>query len=117
MMADNYTVDDQFVGKERVVREIYEALLGALRPLGAVVEEPKKSSIHLANGSGFAGVHTRKDYLNLNLVSSTPIESPRVNKLEQVSKNRYHNLIRLDSAADVDEELQGWLKSAYERPK
>jgi len=32
---------------------------------------------------------------------------------EQVSKNSFHNEIKLASPSDVDEELLGWLKDAY----
>jgi hypothetical protein len=30
-----------------------------------------------------------------------------------VSKNRYHNEIKLEQPADVDAELVGWLREAY----
>ncbi len=54
-----------------------------------------------------------KSYLLLNLRTDHPIESPRITKTEQVSKNRFHNEVRLASPNDVDEELFGWLKDAY----
>ncbi len=62
---------------------------------------------------GFAGIYPRKSYLLLNLRTHRPIESPRITKAEQVSKNRFHNEVKLASPNDVDEELLGWLKDAY----
>ena len=49
----------------------------------------------------------------LNLRTEHPIDSPRVVKREQVSKNRWHNEVKLASADEVDAELTGWLRAAY----
>ncbi|HYN90020.1 MAG TPA: DUF5655 domain-containing protein [Ardenticatenaceae bacterium] len=103
-----------FDGKAPVVRQVYDRLMAALQQFGPVVEEPKKTSIHLVNKSGFAGVHTRKGYINLEFKADRAVESPRIAKSEQVSRNRFHHLVRLESADDVDAELLAWLKEAYE---
>ncbi|KPV52651.1 hypothetical protein SE17_14195 [Kouleothrix aurantiaca] len=112
-MTDAYTADALFAGKEPVVRETYDRLLEVLHELGPFKVEPKKTSIHLVNTVGFAGVHPRKSFLYLNLRTEKPIESPRVAKTEQVSKNRYHNEIKLEKPNDVDSQLCTWLKEAY----
>ncbi len=103
-----------FVGKDDVVQAIYTRLLQALRSLGPFQEEPKKTSIHLVRTVGFAGVHPRKSYLYLNLRTDHSIESTRISKTEQVSKNRYHNELKLTSPDEIDEEVLGWIKEAYE---
>jgi Domain of unknown function (DUF5655) len=108
-----YTVDALFAGKDQAVRDTYNQLLDVLRELGPLNEEPKKTSIHLSKKTGFAGVHPRKSYLYLNLRTEHPIDSPRVSKVEQVSKNRYHNEIKLVSPEEIDQQLTGWLKEAY----
>jgi hypothetical protein len=102
-----------FAGKDPNVRATYEQLLAALSELGPFAAEPKKTSIHLVKQSGFAGVHPRKGYLYLNLRTAQPIDSPRVVKQEQVSKNRFHNEIKLAQPDDVDPQLVGWLAEAY----
>ena len=61
MTETTYSVDDQFIGKAPDVRAAYDLLVAQLRTFGPVQEQPKKTSIHLANTSGFAGVHTRKN--------------------------------------------------------
>lgn len=114
MTDTGYTVDDQFIGKAPNVREIYNLLLSHIHTFGPVHEQPKKTSIHLANASGFAGVHTRKNYFILNIRSDHPINSPRIIKSEQVSKSRYHQEVKLEKPDDVDAELLAWLKAAYD---
>jgi hypothetical protein len=100
-------------GKNPIVREIYDRLLEAVGSLGPFTSEAKKTSIHLVHTSGFAGVHPRNSYLYLNLRLDHPLVSDRTAKTEQVSRNRWHNEIRLDSPEQVDEELLGWLREAY----
>jgi len=110
----DYTVDDHFAGKPLAIREVYDRLLAALRTIGPVQEEPKKTSIHLVRSSALAGVEVRRDYLLVNIKSSSPIASPRVTKSERLSARRFHQKIKLASPEDVDTELHGWLADAYE---
>jgi hypothetical protein len=108
------TVKEHFEKSSPAVRAAYDAILKAARALGPVEEEPKKTSIHLANGTAFAGIATRKDALLLTLKSSEKINSPRVHKAEQTSANRWHVEIRIAKPGEVDRELRAWLKAAYD---
>jgi hypothetical protein len=96
------------------VRATYDAVLEAARVLGKVREDPKKTSIHLVRKSAFAGIATRKDSLILTLKGSAALASPRVERTQQASANRWHHEVRLRSPSDVDRELRTWLKQAYE---
>ena len=102
-----------FDGKDPVVPAIYARIRETLSGIGEFREDPKKASIHLVRTSGFAGVHPRKSALVLNLRLDRALESPRLLKSEQVSRNRYHNEVKLTQPADVDAELTGWLREAY----
>ena len=113
MVDTGHTVEALFAGKDPAVRTIYARLLEVLGALGPCREEPKQTSVHLARVSGFAGVHPRKSALLLNLRTAGPIDSPRVVKREQVSKNRWHNEVKLAAAEEVDAELLAWLREAY----
>lgn len=108
---------DHFQGKNPEVLRIYEKLIGSLRKFGPIKIEPKKTSIHLGNKFGFAGVYTRQDYINLEVHLSHKLKSPRVAKVEQASANRFHHTIKVDSAKAVDKELISWLKEAYDLKK
>ena len=108
------TVDSHFKGKDPSVRATYARLLEAARALGPVVEEPKKTSIHLMRDTAFAGVATRRSALVLTLKSATDIRSPRIAKRGQTSAHRWHLDVRLDKPGDVDRQVVGWLSAAYE---
>lgn len=108
-----FTVNSHFVGRDPVVRKIYDRLVKAIKRFGPIVEEPKKTSIHIVNRTALAGVATRKGHLVLTIKSDRKLASPRIHKSEQTSASRFHHEVKLTSPADVDEELAGWLKAAY----
>jgi hypothetical protein len=109
----DYTELDHLQDKEQIVTDIYEKLIAELHQFGKIKIEPKKTSIHLANRFGFAGVYTRKDYINLEVHLNYKLTSNRVSKVEQASANRFHHTIRLTRPKEIDKELLTWLKEAY----
>lgn len=113
----NFTLESHFADKSPTVREIYNRLMKALNKFGPVTEEPKKTSIHLVHASALAGVSTRKEALWLNIRMDHRIDSPRIHKVDQVSARRFHNELKLTSPDEVDAELVGWLKEAYQLGK
>ena len=103
--------------KEPVVTDIYERLIAELQKFGPLKIEPKKTSIHLGSRFGFAGVYTRKDYINLEVHLDHKLTSKRVSKVEQASANRYHHTIKLVNPNEIDGELLDWLQNAYDLKK
>jgi len=112
-MTENFSLDSHFSGKEPSVRTMYDHLLSALREFGKVIEEPRKTSIHLVNVSAFAGVQTRGTYILLNIKADHKIESPRIHKADQISASRFHHRVKISSVGEIDSELIGWLREAY----
>jgi hypothetical protein len=108
-----FSTSQHFENKDPVVKSIYDRILNEARKFGAVIEEPKKTSIHLVNKSAFAGVATRRNALILNIKSSSPIKHARISKSEQLSASRFHQEVKLTSPEEVDSILVGWLKEAY----
>src|ERR1700759_3723396 len=103
-----YTELNHLEDKEPVVTEIYERMISELQKFGPLKIEPKKTSIHLGNRFGFAGVYTRKDYINLEVHLKSKLKSSRVSKVEQASPNRYHHTIKVSSPKEIDKELLTW---------
>ena len=102
-----------FEGKEPKVKEIYEAIKGAVNELDTVKLETKKTSIHVVARVAFLGIHPKTKWLDLNIVTVEPISSPRVLKSERVSANRFHNTVRLTEESQVDSELINWIKKSF----
>lgn len=109
-----FTVAQHFADRPETLKATYEAILSAARKFGPVVEDPKKTSIHLNRRTAFAGIAIRRASLIVTVKSSSDIGSDRVRKRERASANRWHLEIALSTPAEVDREVRGWLKSAYE---
>ena len=110
---DEFTIESHFEGKDDSVRRIYDRLLKEARRFGPVIEEPKKTSIHLVNRTAFAGVAMRQHALIVTIKSDCNLSSPRIHKSEQTSAKRFHHQVKVNSPAEVDAELVKWLKDAY----
>jgi hypothetical protein len=114
MSNNQFSVASHFTGKEPETRKIYDRLLKTSGAFGRFTEDPKKTSIHLVNRTAFAGVATRKTAIVLTIKSDRKLASPRIHKSEQTSASRFHHEVKLTSPAEIDAELTGWLKAAYE---
>ena len=112
-----YTESDHLKDKDRIVTDIYEKLIAELHRFGPIRIEPKKTSIHLGNRFGFAGVYTQKKAINLEVHLNHKLTSPRIGKVEQASANRFHHTIKLAEPGDVNDELLQWLREAYDLKK
>lgn len=114
MSTQTHSIADHFEGRSPAVRRIYDRLLEAAGAFGPVEEDPKKTSIHLNRKTAFAGIATRKELLILTLKAEQDIQSARIARHEQASARRWHLEVKLSDPTDVDSELIGWLKDAYE---
>jgi hypothetical protein len=108
-----YTLEPHFVGKAAAVRQTYDELLAAAGWLGPVQVAPRQASINLINRVTFGAIYPRKNYLYLELLNNRPLTSPRLQKSQHLSANRYAHTFRLESAEDVDEEMEGLMAEAY----
>ena len=93
---------------------LYQRLQSALRKLGPFREEVKKTSVHFVRAAAFVGVHFRKSHLVITIKAAGPMDSPRVVKTEQVSKNRWHCEVKISDPTDIDRELTDWMRTAYD---
>ncbi|MES9684927.1 DNA replication protein DnaC [Bacillus sp. AFS001701] len=106
--------NELFLNKASNVNEIYSKILDLLKEIGPFEIEFKKTSIHLLNKSSFCGVHPKKKWLDFNLVTNHQIEHEKITKIEQVSKNRFHNNFRFHSIDDLDQAFLVLLKESYQ---
>ena len=110
------SVAAQYAGERLALKPIYNALIKSAKKLGKDVEvSPKKTYVSLRRSKQFALIQpstkTRVD-IGLNLKGVRPTR--RLENAGSFNAMCTHRL-RLTSQKDVDSELAGWLKVAYEK--
>ena len=108
-------VSEMFAGDKAVQRPVFDALMTAIRTFGGDIEEaPKKGYLSLRRKTQFATLHpstkTRFD-VGLKLKGVPP--SGRLEAAGSWNAMMTHR-VRLASASEIDAELLGWLRQAYD---
>ena len=96
------------------LKGVYERLLKAVGRFGPVLAERGDRSVLLRSRGGFVGVHPKRDGLDLQIVTDHVIRAARVGKVDRVSASRFHVHVRIASPEDIDTQLLGWLRDAYD---
>ncbi len=113
--GDTDLVDAQYAGPKADLRPIYDSLVKILRRFGNDVElSPKKAYVSVRRGKQFAIVQpstkTRID-VGINLKGVKPTK--RLEASGSFNSMVSHR-VRISNVAEVDKELTGWLRKAYE---
>jgi hypothetical protein len=112
---DDALVEAQFSGEKAGLRPVYDALLEAVQAFGKDVEvSPKKAYVSLRRGKQFAIVQAttaKRLDVGINLKGVEP--QGRLEASGSFNAMVSHR-VRVDNATQVDAELLGWLRKAYE---
>ncbi len=108
-------VDAQYEGKKAPLRPLYDALIDAITGFGGDVEiAPKRTYVSLRRKKQFALVQPgagRVD-VGINMKGVEPVG--RLEKSGSFNAMCTHR-VRVGSLDDVNDELLGWLRQAYEQ--
>jgi hypothetical protein len=113
---DGVLVDAQYAGAKAGLRPVYDAVLAAARKFGADVEvSPKKAYVSLRRGKQFAIVQpSTATRVDVGLVLPGVEPAGRLEVAGSFNAMMTHR-VRVEKPADVDKELGGWLRRAYDR--
>lgn len=109
---------EMFIAKD--AGPIYTAIINGIKSRVSArnaIEDPKQTCVHVNAGEGgtaYLGLHPRKGAVLITIRTEKPIESSRIRKAEQVSANRCHCDTLVKDPTEVDEELLGWMESAWQ---
>lgn len=111
--TDIELVDAQYAAKKSALRPVYDLIIDTVRGLGDDVEVvPKKTSVSLRRTKQFAVIEAmRASRIQLGLQLR---DEPTTDRLLAWGGMCSHK-VNLAAVADVDDELIGWLREAYER--
>jgi predicted transport protein len=108
-------VEAQFAGAKEALRPIYDTLLSAVNNFGTDVEiAPKKTYVSLRRSKQFAIVKpATKSRVDLGLNLKGVAETERLSGGNAFGGMCSH-LVQLSETAEVDDQVIGWLKQAYD---
>ena len=95
------------------VNDTYNKIKKILNNFGSITYEVKQTSIHCVKNVAFVGLHPKKAVLDLNIVLNRSLNGLFNSKTEQVSKNRFHNEIRIINPGQINAALIKVLKESY----
>jgi hypothetical protein len=111
---DGALVDGQYAGAKAALRPIYDAVLAAARAFGKAVEvSPKKAYVSLRAGKQFAILQPTATRIDIGLVLPGVKPAGRLEAAGSFNAMMTHR-VRVGSPAEVDEELVGWLRRAFD---
>lgn len=112
-VQESDVVAQQFAGAKAALRPLYDAVVEMAVGLGPDVEvAPRKTAVALRRSRQFAYLevpNARTLRVGLNLKGATPTA-----RLE-VAGGMCSHRVSISGPDEVDEELRGWLRDAYER--
>jgi hypothetical protein len=106
-------LEDHFLGKGPIVRELYDLLFETLQQFGPVKAFPVKTRIIFQAEVQFAAAVSRKHWLDGYLWLNRQALHPRIYKMEMGVFRDYGHIFRLSRPDDLDEELVALLHEAY----
>ncbi len=115
--SEGQLVDAQYSGAKAPLRPIYDAIVEAVAGLGPDASiAPRKTQVTLSRGRTFgivkAATKSRVD-LGLRLPDLPGTDAGRLEAGDHFSGNTTHR-VKLQSPSEVNAELVGWVRQAYE---
>jgi Domain of unknown function (DUF5655) len=109
---DTVDVDGHFAGRPQRLRVSFDKVIGSLPSdvqVGAL-----RTVIILSARRTFSFITVQARRLLVGVFLEQPLDSSRVVKIDHVSARKVGSVVEVRGPGDVDDELQRWLRHAYE---
>lgn len=111
----SFSVDQFLKGKSDQAVQLYQKFALLVSNLGNVLVAPAKTRIGFQNRRIFAAVNqVGKSHLYIHIITTSPIKSSRIQRVEILSPVCTVNHIRISDEQELDNELMACLQRGYE---
>ncbi|PLW95686.1 MAG: hypothetical protein C0591_10685 [Marinilabiliales bacterium] len=110
----NKSLDAHFLKKEPQVRATYDALENRLKSIIVFQVSPVVNAIMFTSESTFLAIKPKKRWIDLEFALDYEANEFPIHKIVRISKTRFAHFIRIQEPRDIDDQLIGWIKKAYE---
>ena len=107
-------VDAQYEGKKAALRPLYDTLIAAVAAFGDVEIAPKRTYVSLRRKKQFALVQPGPGRIDVGINLKGVDPNGRLEKSGSFNAMCTHR-VRVNGPDDVNDELLGWLRQAYEQ--
>jgi hypothetical protein len=111
---------DEFLGDRMLARAVYERVHVMVRTFGDVEVGTSKSQIAFRRRRGFAflwlpGMYLAKPQAQvvLSIALDRKLTSPRFKEISHPARHVWQHHLEIHDIADVNDEVEGWLRAAY----
>jgi hypothetical protein len=108
-----HTLDEHFEGKDPRIRDLFEALLAAVRRYGEFHVYAQKTRIVLQTRGRFVAVTPRRHHLGGHIWLKRPRPHPLVHRIESLLDRDFVHNFRLTCREDLDEGFCDLLREGY----
>jgi uncharacterized protein DUF5655/uncharacterized protein DUF4287 len=113
--ASTDPVDQLYSGKKATSRPIHDELMGIVSAFGSDIEvAPKKGYLSLRRKKQFAMLQPAADHVDVGLILTGVPVTDRLKSAATFNAMFTHR-VRVDGVTEVNAELAGWLRQAYDQ--
>lgn len=113
--CNRYTVRGFLKGKTRGAIALFEKFQELVETCGPALVVPAKTRIAFQVRTIFAAVNSvNEGGMQAHVVLSRHVENPRFIRVEELTPHSFVHHFRIESPAQLDQEVQEWLKEAYQ---
>jgi hypothetical protein len=109
-----FALDDLFSNSAPGVLAAARKYVRLLESLGDVQVLPQKTRLVAVARVRFAGLYPRKDYFMAAFALQRWLTNPRIVKKVDYGPRWRGHYVRITTAADLDDELRGWLQESHD---
>jgi hypothetical protein len=107
------SLEDHLAGKPAEIRAIVARLIEVTEHNGPFEVLAEKTRIAFHARMSFAALQPRRRWVDGHVVLARRREDPRFRRIETFSPRNHLHAFRLESAAEVDDQVADWLAEAY----
>ena len=109
-----YSLTDSFEGKPDKIRGLFDRFREIVEAQGPVKMTPYSDAVGFMVRVRFGNATPKTRWLDIGLWLPRRVESPRFRRVETIYPNAHVHVLRITEADQLDEEVESWVKEAYE---
>lgn len=107
-------IEQHFISKKPEMRLLYDQLMQLLGSTEAYRISVVKNAILVSANSTFLAIKPKKNWLDIEFVLAEEVNDFPIHKTIKAAHNRWAHFMRIQHPDELDRQLAGWVKRAFE---